>query len=217
MNADHLNPATPAEWSAIADELSGRGWHQQPDFLAPPLAAALHGVCEEAWQAGRLHPAAIGRGAARKVDSSVRGDAIAWLDQLPADPALTQLRDQMEQLRCFINQTLMLGLFEYEAMVARYPPGARYQRHLDRFQGTEARTLTTVIYLNPGWQIAQGGQLRLYPDAAPPVEIWPQQGTLATFITAGTWHEVLPASRPRYSLTGWYRRRTTPVDHLCST
>ncbi len=35
----------------------------------------------------------------------------------------------------------------------------------------------------------------------------PQLGTLAVFLSANLPHEVLPATRERLSLTGWFRRR----------
>ena len=39
----------------------------------------------------------------------------------------------------------------------------------------------------------------------------PQAGTLALFLSADMPHEVLPATRERLSLTGWFRRRGNEV------
>ena len=39
----------------------------------------------------------------------------------------------------------------------------------------------------------------------------PQAGTLALFLSGEMPHEVLPATRERLSLTGWFRRRGTDV------
>jgi SM-20-related protein len=37
--------------------------------------------------------------------------------------------------------------------------------------------------------------------------VLPQAGSLLLFLSADMPHEVLPASRDRLSLTGWFRRR----------
>ena len=74
----------------------------------------------------------------------------------------------------------------------------------------ELRTLTTVLYLNPDWQSADGGQLRIYTDPDYPgryQEVQPLAGTLVAFLSARFEHEVMPASRERLSLTGWFKRR----------
>jgi SM-20-related protein len=116
----------------------------------------------------------------------------------------------MECLRRAVNGALTLGLFDFEGHLAVYPPGSYYRKHLDQFQGVGLRTLTCVCYLNPGWDSADGGQLRLYTDPAHPEryqEILPESGRLVLFLSADFLHEVLPARQPRLSLTGWFRRR----------
>ena len=83
--------------------------------------------------------------------------------------------------------------------------------------------MTFILYLNENWQAEQGGQLRLYTDATAEnegnvegdlqqgrqdyVDIEPQGGTLVLFLSERFYHEVLPATRERLSLTGWLRRR----------
>lgn len=74
----------------------------------------------------------------------------------------------------------------------------------------ELRTLTAILYLNPDWQGADGGSLRLYTDPGRPdryVEIAPRGGTLVAFLSARFEHEVMPAARERLSLACWLRRR----------
>ncbi len=96
-----------------------------------------------------------------------------------------------------------------ELHYAVYPPGAGYQRHLDRFRDDDRRTLTVILYLNPpDWSEEDGGQLLFWPnpDGAPHV-IQPLGGALVTFLSERFWHEVTPARRERISLTGWFRRR----------
>ena len=56
-----------------------------------------------------------------------------------------------------------------------------------------------------------GGQLRMYLKNEPQEElqydVQPTGGCLVVFLSGEIPHEVLPASRERLSLTGWFRRR----------
>ena len=114
---------------------------------------------------------------------------------------------QNDELRQALNQAFYLGLADYESHFAHYPPGAFYQKHLDRFRDDDRRTVSAVLYLNDDWQADQGGALRLYPDGGEPLDVLPEAGTLVLFMSADLPHEVLPATRERLSLTGWFRRR----------
>jgi len=38
-------------------------------------------------------------------------------------------------------------------------------------------------------------------------DVLPHLGTLALFLSDRYWHEVLPARRPRFAVTGWFRTR----------
>ena len=58
-----------------------------------------------------------------------------------------------------------------------------------------------------GWQAEHGGALRLYLADGREDDVLPQAGTLALFLSSEMPHEVLPATRERLSLTGWFRRR----------
>ena len=105
------------------------------------------------------------------------------------------------------NRELMLGLVGFEAHYAIYPPGAAYARHRDRFRDDDTRVLSCVLYLNDG--VARGGRRRaapLPPDGAT-LDVAPQGGTFVAFLSDTFDHEVLPASRERLALTGWFRRR----------
>lgn len=116
----------------------------------------------------------------------------------------------MEHLRQSINQTLFLGLFNYECHLSLYPPGARYRKRLDQFRRVSRRTVSCVAYLNEAWLPEYGGPLRLHganKEEAAYHDIFPIGGTLVCFLSSRIPHEVLPATRERYSLTGWFRVR----------
>jgi SM-20-related protein len=118
--------------------------------------------------------------------------------------------DRLEALREALNRECLLGLFELEAQLAAYPPGARYPTHVDRLRRDDARVLSIALYLNAGWRPEDGGALRLYLAAAgraPYADVLPAGGTLVAFLSERFPHEVLPARRERLSLSGWFRRR----------
>ncbi len=192
----------------IVTALADTGWCVIPGFLGESESAALRAECLQAHAAGAFHAAGVGRGQAR-VRSEVRGDHVLWLDESNTGPALRELLDRFESLRQVVNQELFLGLLDLETHFAVYPPGAGYQRHLDRFRDDDRRSLTVILYLNePDWSEEDGGLLRFWPDPeTAPLEIVPAGGTLVTFLSDRFWHEVLPSRRQRLSLTGWFRRR----------
>jgi SM-20-related protein len=154
----------------------------------------------------QLDGAAIGRGGQRQVVSAVRTDRIHWLDG--SSPAQRAFLADLEALRLALNRALLLGLFEYEAHYALYPPGARYLRHYDAFRGGNRRILSTVFYLNEGWAPGDGGELRLWrADERELATLAPLAGRALLFLSEEFPHEVLPARRDRLSIAGWFRAR----------
>ena len=193
---------------SIVDTLAERGWCVATGFLPEAAVAALRAECLQAHTDGAFHAAGVGRGRSQ-VRAEVRGDQVLWLEEDDAGPALRGVLQDLETLRQAVNQALFLGLFDLETHFAAYPPGAGYQRHLDRFRDDDRRSLTVILYLNePDWHRDDGGLLRFWPDPeATPLDILPAGGTLVTFLSERFWHEVLPSKRQRLSLTGWFRRR----------
>jgi SM-20-related protein len=192
---------------SIVADLGGPGWCVAPRFLSEADAGDLRAECLQAFAAGGFHAAGIGRGQAA-VRSEIRGDHVLWIEEGQAGPALKAALDKLEALRQAVNRNLFLGLFDVELHFAVYPPGAGYQRHLDRFRDDDRRALTVILYLNADWRREDGGLLRFWPEAGgEPLDIAPAGGTLVTFLSDRFWHEVLPARRERLSLTGWFRRR----------
>lgn len=193
----------------LAEALRGADLAVVEAALPEPAVARLRAEAQALDAAGLLAPAAIGRGARRHRSAALRDDRTAWLDAL--DPALAPgfaaLERALDALRVALNRELLLGLDAVEAHLACYPPGARYARHLDRFADHDARVLSLVLYLNEGWREAEGGALRLHL-ADGPRDVVPRSGTLVAFLSDRVEHEVLPATRPRWSVAAWFRRRS---------
>jgi SM-20-related protein len=78
--------------------------------------------------------------------------------------------------------------------------------------------LSLVIYLNHDWQSGQGGELVLYhPQTGVEVQrVLPEFGTLVLFLSEEFPHEVLPATRQRSSVAGWFRVNTSTGAFLDS-
>ena len=190
--------------------IAGDGCAVEADFLPHATVAALADEARTRDAAGEFHAAGIGRGTERVQRSDVRGDRILWLDEGSASPVQQPLWQALDALRAALNEKLLLGLFSFEAHYALYPPGAFYRRHRDQFRGCTAssddRVISCAIYLNQDWTPADGGALRIYDDELVR-DVLPVAGTMACFLSDRFEHEVLPATRERLALTGWFRRR----------
>ncbi len=199
-----------AEFDPIAADLAQRGWSVTDDFVSPLLVSQLGADVRRDWDEGRFRHAGVGRGADFEIKPQVRTDRVSWLDGADCSGAQRIYLNHLERLRRSLNRNLFLGLFEFEGHAAIYPPGTYYRKHLDQFRGASQRTVTTILYLNPGWCAADGGQLRMYTDQEDPgryEEILPVAGRLVTFLSARYLHEVMPATRDRLSITGWFKCR----------
>lgn len=197
----------------VAGGLLQSGYATAQDFLAPEDAAALAAECRRLDAAAQLSPAAVGRGAARRHAAALRGDRTLWLDPAAPTPAQSRYWSRIVPLRIALNRALLLGLETLEAHYAVYPPGTRYARHRDRFRDDDTRVLSSVLYLNSGWDAADGGELRIYHEGdARFFDVVPRGGTLVVFLSADFDHEVLPATRERLSIAGWFRRTSIPHE-----
>ncbi len=205
------NPTDPDErFTPVTEALATRGWGVFPGFVPPHETEALASECRESWQCGCFRHAGVGQGDSLQFRPEVRNDKVLWLDPERVTPAQGRWLAVLEELRRAINHSLYLGLFEFEGHFALYPPGSFYRKHSDQFQAIGLRTVTAILYLNENWQPENGGQLRIYLDGdntEPYVDVPPEAGTLVCFLSADYLHEVLPATRERMSVTGWFRRR----------
>lgn len=194
----------------LVDALVEQGWFVGEGFLDAELCQELHRELMEMAERDALAAAGIGRGDEHQLRRDIRGDAIRWLDR----ESLAQRRylEAMGELQRELNQALFLGLFEYEAHFAHYPPGAFYKKHLDSFRGRANRVVSTVGYLNPAWPADGGGEMAIFAADEPEREVArvrPEAGNFACFLAETVPHEVLPTRLPRASIAGWFRRNAS--------
>lgn len=206
----------------LFQSLEDRGWAVCDRIVPSSLTQSLRNHAHQLWQQGFFKPAAMGRQTTASQNPDIRGDAICWLESHDPAPASVEFLSFANALSQDLNRHFYMGLRSHEFHFARYEPGRGYARHTDQHRGTRARKISVVLYLNEDWQPDDGGELCLYrkdeSDAAPtgrdraePVaKIEPVSGRLVVFCSDQVPHEVLPARRVRWSLTGWLRDDTAP-------
>lgn len=218
MNTPHF-PETSADindvlFEQIAVKLEEQGYVVLPSALPADISEQLLQVLAHQDETD-FHEANIGRGANQTLNPFVRRDRILWIEAQMTSAKVWL--DWTEQLRCYLNRRLFMGLFSFESHFACYQPGDFYKKHLDAFKGQSNRVLSLVTYLNRGWEPDQGGELVIYSEdnaEEPLTKVLPAFGTLVIFLSEEFPHEVLAASRERFSVAGWFRINTTHMDNL---
>ncbi|KAL3117472.1 hypothetical protein niasHT_003220 [Heterodera trifolii] len=129
-------------------------------------------------------------------------------------PILSAFRDFMlEDVRKWLMHVTGVSLDDRLALTgSRYSSGDCLLPHDDKLEG---RAFAFVLYLTPGWEESDGGQLCLF-DSDPAKNypgkivkrIQPRENTFSLFpVQHNSWHsvsEVLSEQKQRLSLNGWF-------------
>ncbi|BAU55043.1 2OG-Fe(II) oxygenase [Mucilaginibacter gotjawali] len=175
------------------------------NFLTEELAFRLTANLKNLFTGGKLNPAGTGNELLAVFNKSVRGDQIYWLDREHNDTAENEFFDLMDGFVAHLNETCYTGITGYEFHYTLYETGACYKKHLDQFKTNSSRQFSMVMYLNPDWIAADGGELCIYPDGIAQL-IAPMNKTSVFFKSNELEHEVLITHKPRMSITGWLKR-----------
>ncbi|MCC9169129.1 2OG-Fe(II) oxygenase [Pontibacter harenae] len=206
------------KFELLADRLSEDGYAVIDNFISIQQVRDLLEVLNHHQEQGTFKKAGIGTADQFQVDKQVRGDYIRWIEPSQALPPTRVFLNRMDELMRYINRTCYLGLKDYEFHFTVYPPGTIYQRHIDQFQINDHRQLSCILYLNEDWLPEHGGKLRLYlpkeDGSEEEIDVLPVAGRLACFRSNLLPHEVLPATRHRYSLTGWLKDQLNELPFL---
>jgi SM-20-related protein len=188
----------------IADDILEKGYSVNPGGLPIELADTLYGHLNHLPN-DYFDQAGIGRKTDFAHNEFVRTDEICWING-ESDAGKSWLYWTSEFQKS-LNRRLFLGLFSFESHFAHYAPGDFYKKHRDAFKGETNRVISLVVYLNPGWQPEDGGELVMYldQDCQQTLNVTPSYGTVVAFLSEEFLHEVLPANRHRYSIAGWFR------------
>ncbi len=196
--------SSAALFTRAAADLRQRGYAICPAALPAKLTGELLAHLRQ-MSSARFQRAGVGRQDDHILNDFVRTDAICWINGESA--AGREWLAWAAALQQFLNRELLLGLFSFESHFTHYRPGDYYRRHVDAFRGEANRVLSLVAYLNPDWQLADGGELLLDTgrDGADSLKVLPALGTVVLFLSEEFPHEVLPAKRDRYAIAGWFR------------
>lgn len=202
-----------SEFEKIADDLATEGFTVVDNFLSDKETELL--VQLDEFQNGLLHmrKAGIGQQSDFRINESIRGDYIRWIDKATALPPVRVYIDRITNLMRFINRSLFLSLKDIELHTTVYPAGAYYKRHLDQFKPGDHRKLSVICYLNKDWTDDLGGQLRMYLKRGT-MDVLPLAGRLVCFRSDMIEHEVLPSKKERLSVTGWMLDQEADLKHL---
>ena len=192
----------------IVEAIAATGCYVGASVIDAVLVRALRSRVGQLRRSHQLLAAQVGRAHGRTATTAMRGDSIAWLDQDALAPAELAAMTVIDSLRGALNAALFLGAMDTECHYARYPRGAGYRTHIDRFSDHDRRVVSFVFYLNNRWREQHGGELLIHhQDTGTAQRVLPRSGTMVAFLSDRFPHEVMPATRPRLALTGWMRRR----------
>jgi SM-20-related protein len=216
LNAPSIAPRDDIDFTSfarIASDLTEKGYSISPSSLPVELTHSLYNHVLT-MSAAKFAAAGVGRGANFVHSQFVRTDEICWITG--DSEAGSNWLMWANSLRRYLNEKLLLGLFSFESHFSHYSEGDYYKRHRDSFRGEANRVLSLVLYLNPGWALDDGGELILFEDDKDlaGIKVTPLLGTLVVFLSEDFPHEVLPASRDRYAIAGWYRVNTSVFDRV---
>jgi SM-20-related protein len=208
-----MNEKLLSQFEKIADGLANDGIAFVDDFLSKEETFDITHTDEFKNGMLRFKKAGIGKSQEKKINESIRGDYIQWIDGANTEPQINLYLERLSQLMIFLNQALFLSLKDLEVHMTIYPIGSFYKRHLDQFKKDDHRKLSVICYLNENWREDEGGQLRVYlPSGAR--DFFPTAGRLVCFRSDQLEHEVLPATRERLSITGWLLDKEIDLKHL---
>lgn len=203
---DGLTAFPDGPWAAAVDALATQGFALLPAVLPATCWQALADEARTLHGGAGFAPARVGRAGGLARATALRGDELCWLQ--PEMAAGGRYLAWMDGLRQVLNRELFLGLAEFEAQYAHYPVGAFYKTHVDRHRDSNARVVSAVFYLNRDWPAGAGGEIVMYDaGGAERFRQAPAGGTLVLFRSEDMPHEVLPATRERWSIAGWFRTR----------
>jgi SM-20-related protein len=196
----------------IADEIYSKGFYIIDNFLEQATYQKLRETAELMNSKGYFKAAKIGNQLNTTHHSDIRNDRICWLDEERANEALNLYFLKVRALAKVLNQSLFLGLVDFESHFSIYQPGSFYKIHVDQFITTQERRISCVYYLNENWQEAFAGQLKLYDsDKQLLAAVLPEANRFICF-SSDLPHEVCETHETRYSIAGWMKTRSMTID-----
>lgn len=196
----------------IANELHQYGYHVIDNFLLDEHYLQLRATIQGLQEQGGFKPAKIGNQHNKTLNDTIRNDQTLWLDQTNENTGIMAYFTELKKICSKLNETLFLGLIDYEAHFAIYQPNSFYKKHVDQFRATRERRISCVYYLNQEWQQDFGGELRLYDQEDAPLTTILPLGNRFVCFNSDIPHEVFTAFKTRYSIAAWLKVR--PITRI---
>jgi len=174
------------------------------NFLSDALANNLKLNLLALNQKNELIAAGIGNSEKLTFNTTIRNDAIYWLDKKHNDPFENEFFVQIEEFIKYLNMSCYAGITGYEFHYSLYEKGDFYLKHLDQFKNNPSRKYSMISYLNSNWQESDGGELLIH-QLNNNQKIAPTQGKTVFFKSDELVHEVLVTQNTRMSVTGWLK------------
>lgn len=191
----------------LIHDLSTQGFHIIDGLLESEQCQALQTIAQEQYKQGMFRGAKIGHQLSSQKNNTIRTDEILWIEGNETHPETQIFLRQIHQLAQILNQSLFLGLNEFETHFASYQPGTYYKKHIDQFASQKTRKISFVYYLNKEWREEYGGELKLYDKNEQLIQnVLPLENRFICF-NSELPHEVTLTQQARYSMTGWMKTR----------
>ncbi|ARH01157.1 SM-20-like protein [Legionella micdadei] len=195
----------------LENDIYQQGFHIMDNFLEQGHYELLRCKAEHMHNQGEFKSAKIGHQFGAMRNSDIRRDEICWLDDDLTDHAINAYFSKIRTITKTLNQTLFLGLVDFEAHFAIYQPGSFYKRHVDQFASAQERRISCVYYLNEVWREEHAGELNLYDkDGRLITSVLPLGNRFICF-SSDLPHEVCETKQTRYSIAGWLKTRSMSV------
>lgn len=192
----------------ITHNLYTQGFHIIDDFLELHQCQTLRKLATEMHHQGLFKSARVGPIVQAQQNKTIRTDEIYWLDEDSVEPAVQAYLKKALQIAHILNQSLFLGLNEFETHFAAYQPGSFYKKHIDQFATKKTRKISCVYYLNEDWREEFGGELKLYTKEDQLLQnVSPLSNRFICF-NSELPHEVCLTHQARYSIAGWMKTRS---------
>lgn len=195
----------------IAHNIGTQRFHIIDEFLEEEHYHSLRNMANELKQQNLFRNAKIGQHLQAQQNDKIRSDQIFWIDADSPSPSIQAYLKKLVCLGNILNQTMYLGLVEFETHFAIYLPGTFYRKHVDQFESTKTRKISFVYYLNETWQTEFGGELLLYNIEDKLIQSISPVGNRLVCFDSELPHEVHPTHQTRFSITGWMKTRSTSV------
>ncbi|KAG2451493.1 hypothetical protein HYH02_004091 [Chlamydomonas schloesseri] len=193
----------------VAEHLGAKGYAVVDSVFGREVARQLRAEVVRLYEGGHMHKNCthlVKDNATSLVEKSHIHEAELTLDSgvqaaAPLCSALNSDRTLATMLSLFLPQLTL----DSQAIKLQYNAGGGgcFPMHYDSDEQLDGRRVTAIFYLNPDWQEAHGGQLRLYPFPGAPLDVAPLEDRLVLFASTRMAHRVMPAAAPRCCFTIW--------------